>query len=1025
MRATLCRLAAIVTIVGGTAPAWADAPSPLAGESFAIGNAGAVCEAQGVRLGKARTSLFDRKWALICRDVNRPIGSAYSLRTPTGASERVAGDRATPLACEAAAPAQGLTAGTMVSRCREGGSGSTPGLEWLVYSAVSKGRTTVVEGIAAYDSALRLALASIAADQAVPGTVDIVTTGGSGSLAQARASLGEADLLIGQGYRQNNAGDFSEAEEYFRPDIVSAAGGAVNATELATSRHEVMVNRALQLSNMGRYQEAARVFDEARTMGLRDPIQSRLLRNFEAIDALNRGRLADARTILARRVPELVDPVVTRDGSVAIDRALSNGLNSGLAASLSDAVAQETRLTTSERAAMIDAQALQLSATADRLEGKSAAALAALARARQQIGAIREGRVVSAARLEAQLISEMALSNEALGNDAQALSLLRESLALTELRYPESASVSAAKARLAAYLTRHGEPGQAMELYRAIVAKTQGDKSALVGLENQLAPYFDMLVAGIPQQPALVSDMFAAAQLIERPGAAQTLGQLSRRLAAGDGQASDLYRRESAVRRELNRIDLSLAQYQARGADAPDPATLAELQARRARLNASQLELLSALANYPAYRSLAHDYLTADDMRGMLGPDEAYLELVEIGDAMYAVYLSPQRSTAWKVGASAGQVSTLVHALRDSISVTVGGVNATYPFDIDTARTLFDAVMGPVAGDLASVKHLVFEPDGAMMELPPNLLIADQAGVDAYHEKVGAGGDEYDFRNIAWLGRGRAISTALSPASFRDARKAPASKAAALYLGLGQNQPVGAVTQASLVRSAETGEAGCEVPLAAWNQPISAEELVFASQEIGADRSALITGSAFTDTAIANRTDLDTYRIVHFATHGIVTAPKPACPVSPALLTSFGGDGSDGLLQFGEIFDLNLDADLVILSACNTASLAGLEATQAAGVEGGGGQALDGLVRAFIGAGGRQVIASHWPAPDEYQATRHLFESFFAAPQSVGTGEALLAAETRLMDAAETSHPFYWAGFALIGDGERPLFHGN
>ena len=58
-------------------------------------------------------------------------------------------------------------------------------------------------------------------------------------------------------------------------------------------------------------------------------------------------------------------------------------------------------------------------------------------------------------------------------------------------------------------------------------------------------------------------------------------------------------------------------------------------------------------------------------------------------------------------------------------------------------------------------------------------------------------------------------------------------------------------------------------------------------------------------------------------------------------------------------------------------------------------------------------------------SARSLFESFFAAPQSLGTGEALLAAETRLMDDAQTSHPFYWAGFALIGDGERPLFHGN
>jgi len=1016
------RLVIAAAVLAAPVAVFAAGPAPLEGQSFAIGNQGAVCEAQGVRLGTARTTVFDRKWALICRDVNRAVGTAYSWRDGAGAFERVAQDRATPLNCAAGETAAGLGISATLRRCRD----AAGGLEWLSYTTVDGGRTIVVEGLAAYDSALRLALASIAANKVVPGTVDVVTTGGSGSLAQARASLGEADLLIGQGYRRNNAGDFTEAEEYFRPDLVAAAAPGGNPAELAASRHEVLVNRGLQLSNLGRYQEAARIFGEARGMALRDPIQSRLLRNFEAIDAINRGAMDEARAILVRPVPEMADRVASADGAIEIDRAISNGLNSGLAASLSDAIAQDSRLTTPERAAMIDSQALQLGATADRLEGKSAAALATLTQARQRIGAIRSGRVISAARLEAQLMSEMALAHEAMDQDSQAESLLRQSLALIELRYPESASVSGAQARLASFLTRHGQEAQAMELYRGIVSKTQTNRGALVGLENQLAPYFDLLVAGIPRQPGLVSDMFAAAQLIERPGAAQTLAQLSRRLAAGDDQASDLFRRETAVRRELNRIDLTLAQARAPGATPPDAATLAELDARRGRLAASQLELLTALSQYPAYRSASRDYLSADELRGLLAPGEAYLELVEVGGALYGVWLSPQRSSAWKVSASAHAVTALVRGLRDSISVTVGGVNATYPFDVDAARKLFEVVMGPAAGELAATRHLVFQPDGALMELPINLLVADQAGVAAYHQRVAGGGDEYDFRGVNWLGRDRAISTALSPASFRDARKAPASTASSLYLGLGENQPVGPVTQASAVRSAAgSAEAGCEVPLAAWNRPISSAELVFASQELGAQRSALITGAAFTDTAVEANGDLDNYRIVHFATHGIVTAPRANCPIDPALLTSFGGPGSDGLLRFGEIFDLDLDADLVILSACDTASLAGLEATQAAGVEGGGGQALDGLVRAFIGAGGRQVIASHWPAPDEFDATKRLFESFFAAAPATGTGAALLAAQTALMDEAQTSHPFYWAGMALIGDGGRALFHGE
>ena len=110
----------------------------------------------------------------------------------------------------------------------------------------------------------------------------------------------------------------------------------------------------------------------------------------------------------------------------------------------------------------------------------------------------------------------------------------------------------------------------------------------------------------------------------------------------------------------------------------------------------------------------------------------------------------------------------------------------------------------------------------------------------------------------------------------------------------------------------------------------------------------------------------------------------------------------------------------MILSACDTAGGASLEATREAGETSGGGQALDGLVRAFIAAGGRQVIASHWPAPDDFNATERLVGGFFSGNGDTVAG-ALQRSQRALMDEADTSHPFYWAGFAIVGDGERPL----
>ena len=87
----------------------------------------------------------------------------------------------------------------------------------------------------------------------------------------------------------------------------------------------------------------------------------------------------------------------------------------------------------------------------------------------------------------------------------------------------------------------------------------------------------------------------------------------------------------------------------------------------------------------------------------------------------------------------------------------------------------------------------------------------------------------------------------------------------------------------------------------------------------------------------------------------------------------------------------------------------------------GGGNALDGLVRSFIGAGGRSVIASHWPAPDDFDATKRLIGGLFGAARGTSVADALWGTQMKLMDDKQTSHPYYWAGFAIIGDGAQAL----
>jgi len=305
-----------------------------------------------------------------------------------------------------------------------------------------------------------------------------------------------------------------------------------------------------------------------------------------------------------------------------------------------------------------------------------------------------------------------------------------------------------------------------------------------------------------------------------------------------------------------------------------------------------------------------------------------------------------------------------------------------------------------------------------MLRLPLSLLPVDRAGVDRYTQRTRASNaDKFDFTGVQWVGRTSRVSTAVSARGFRDSRRASASAAKRPYLGFGQNAP--AFTQVTMASGFDANDP-CQWSLSEWNKPISGRELEAARAVLGKG-SDVVTGAAFTDEAVQARRDLADYRILHFATHGFVTAPQPQCPARPALLTSFGDANSDGLLTFREIYDLNMDADLVLLSACDTAGRASIAATREAGVTTGGGSALDGLVRAFIGAGARSVLASHWPAPDEYQATERLITSVFQSAPGTSVGDALRTARLKLMDEAATSHPFYWAGFELVGDGAQPI----
>jgi CHAT domain-containing protein len=624
--------------------------------------------------------------------------------------------------------------------------------------------------------------------------------------------------------------------------------------------------------------------------------------------------------------------------------------------------------------------------------------------------------------MRAQILGDMAAIAEDQNNAAEAARLYHEGVTLLEANYPGSAALLNAKARLAGYLARTGDVATAETMFREIVHSQPDTSNLPPSFANVLRPYVDLLLRK-GNDPVATAEIFAATQLMVRPGLAQTQAVLARELSGGTDEASRLFRQSVTLTRQAERARIELARLTDIPAPTPDEQSRARiLKAALGNSEKEQLATQSALASFPRYRAVSDEVIPLADLQKILRPGEAYYRMTIVGDQVYAFLVTPSAARATKLDVAATQLAEQVKALRETISTVEDGQRTTFPFDVALSHQMYGELFGPFAADIAAAKHLIFEPDGAMLRLPPNVLVMDQASVDSYLQHAKASEEpDYDFRGVQWLGRDRDISTSVSPRSFAQLRSAPPSAGSKEYLGLGENA-LPTASEAGLVPAA--ADRDCTLPLSSWSHPISAKELQVASailQPYDPGGVQVVTGEGFTDTGIENRSDLDQYRILHFATHGVVTSRAAKCPAQPALLTSFGGEGSDGLLTFKEVFDLRLDADLVILSACDTASQASSAATQQAGLATGGDVALDGLVRAFVGAGGRLVIASHWPVPDDYNATQRLITGLFSAPPGTPTVTALRMSQRQLMDDADTSHPFYWAAFAAVGDGEIPV----
>jgi CHAT domain-containing protein len=193
--------------------------------------------------------------------------------------------------------------------------------------------------------------------------------------------------------------------------------------------------------------------------------------------------------------------------------------------------------------------------------------------------------------------------------------------------------------------------------------------------------------------------------------------------------------------------------------------------------------------------------------------------------------------------------------------------------------------------------------------------------------------------------------------------------------------------------------------------PESAAELRAVARRLGAAESDLKLGPAASETTVKG-TDLSVYRVVYFATHGLVGG-EIASLAEPALALTIPKEPTeldDGLLTASEVAQLKLNADWVVLSACNTA--AGDKP---------GAEALSGLARAFFYAGARALLVSHWQVDSDaaVRLTTSTFDALKKEP-TIGRAEALRRAMLAMIEDPSNpwnAYPDYWGPFSIVGEG--------
>jgi CHAT domain-containing protein len=427
-----------------------------------------------------------------------------------------------------------------------------------------------------------------------------------------------------------------------------------------------------------------------------------------------------------------------------------------------------------------------------------------------------------------------------------------------------------------------------------------------------------------------------------------------------------------------------------------------ELLAARLELEAGEAEMARANPGYAAL--VAPPDLGADAARALLDEDTVLLEYA-LGAERSFLWALDRRSVATFELAPGPAIEALARRYVERLqSVDWRSPAEALAAGLDLSRQ----VLLPAAERLAA-RRLVVVPDGAL-HFVPFAALPRPASAPPGTSPAGAA----DATPLAPLLAASEVVVLPSAAVLAVQRQAlagrPPAPGAVVVLAdpvFGSSDPriEGRRLAAQPERLPPAGD-DPEVPFAPRLERLAGSRREAEAIAAAAGRRPILLATGFEANLDATAGDtLGRFRAVHFATHGLVPSEAPERAALVLSQVDAAGRPRDGLLDLHRIYDLDLAADLVVLSGCRTAL--GREVR---------GEGLVGLTRGFLHAGARSVIASLWAVED--RATAELMGHLYRALLQKGEppAAALRSAQLALQRQRRWAHPYYWAGFVAHGD---------